>query len=48
VPRERLLLVAVIFIVIGVIWAVAQGSWAAAIVGVVAVAIAAALSRVRV
>lgn len=47
-PRERLLLIAVIFIVIGVVWTAAQGSWlAAVIVGAVALGLAFALYRLQ-
>lgn len=47
-PRERLLVVAVVFIVIGVVWTAIQGSWvAAAIVGAVALALAYALYRLQ-
>ncbi|HEY2327321.1 MAG TPA: hypothetical protein VGH52_07545 [Gaiellaceae bacterium] len=47
VQRERLPIIAAIFLAIGVIWAVIQGSWIAGIVGVVAVAWLLALRRLR-
>jgi hypothetical protein len=47
VPPDRLLLVAAIFFVIGVVWAVVHGSWVIVIVGLVAIGVALALYRLQ-
>jgi hypothetical protein len=40
VPKDRLILIAAIFMAIGVVWGIAAGAWAQAGVGVVGIAAA--------